>query len=185
MPVVPARGHPLAIVLVQVLAEIGSLVAALTKIGGKCALLMVGVPICWGAVVIVGENLAEWCWQGQGLESTVKHLCDCRFCITWWLCTYRPVRREDLRRCRWNELKGWLDKLWDIAVCIECWSYSQGNTTAPARTTHWSADEAVTKGCSLFPNMFACQRGIRIKYFHVSKSSTRCLANQNWVFLCL
>ena len=32
-----------------------------------------------------------------------KHLCDCRFCITWWLCTYRPVRREDLRRCRWDE----------------------------------------------------------------------------------
>ena len=41
MPVVPARGHPLAIVLVQVLAEIGSLVAALTEIGGKSTLLVV------------------------------------------------------------------------------------------------------------------------------------------------
>ena len=46
MPVVPARGYPLAIVLVQVLAEVGSLVAALTKIGGKGALLVIGVPIC-------------------------------------------------------------------------------------------------------------------------------------------
>ena len=61
MPVVPARGHPLAIVLVQVLAEIGSLVTALTKIGGKGALFMVGVPICRGAIVVVGENLAERC----------------------------------------------------------------------------------------------------------------------------
>ena len=45
MPVVPARGHSLTIILVQVLPKIGSLVAALTKIGGKGALLMVGVPI--------------------------------------------------------------------------------------------------------------------------------------------
>jgi len=41
MPIVPSRGHPVAIILVQVLPKVGGLVSTLTEIGGKCALLMV------------------------------------------------------------------------------------------------------------------------------------------------
>ena len=47
--------------------------------------------------------------------------------------------------------------------------------TVPARTTHWSADETVAKGRSLFTNMLTCQRVIRIECLHVSKTSRRCL----------
>ena len=42
--------------------------------------------------------------------------------------------------------------------------------TVPARTTHWSADKTVAKGCSLFTNMFTCQRETRIEYFQDSKT---------------
>ena len=45
MPIVPSRRHPVAIILVEVLPEVGGLVATLTEIGGKGALLMVGVPV--------------------------------------------------------------------------------------------------------------------------------------------
>ena len=45
MPVVPTRGHPVAIILVQVLPKVSSLVATLTEVGGKGALLMVGIPV--------------------------------------------------------------------------------------------------------------------------------------------
>ena len=47
----------MAIILVQVLSKVSSLVATLTEIGCKGALLMVGVPIGRGTIVVVCEHL--------------------------------------------------------------------------------------------------------------------------------
>ena len=47
----------MAIILVEVLPEVGGLVATLTEIGGKRALLMVGVPVGRGTIVVVCEHL--------------------------------------------------------------------------------------------------------------------------------
>jgi len=46
-----------AIILVEVLPEVGGLVATLTEIGGKRALLMVGVPVGRGTIVVVCEHM--------------------------------------------------------------------------------------------------------------------------------
>ena len=47
----------MAIILVQVLSKVSSLVATLTEVGGKGALLMVGVPVGGGTIVVVCEHL--------------------------------------------------------------------------------------------------------------------------------
>ena len=59
MPVVPSRGHPVAIILVQVLSKVSSLVTTLTEVGGKGALLMIGVPVGGGTIVVVCEHLVS------------------------------------------------------------------------------------------------------------------------------
>ena len=59
MPIVPSRGHSVAIILVQVFSKVGGLVATLAKIGGKCALLMVRVPVGRGTIVVVCEHLKK------------------------------------------------------------------------------------------------------------------------------
>ena len=54
------------------------------------------------------------------------------------------------------------------------------NKTAivPARATHGSADKTMSKGCSLFPNMFTCKNDT----MESGKKRHRCLPNfgMNW-----
>ena len=59
VPIVPPRGHPVAIILIQVLSKVSSLVATLTEVGGKGALLMIGVPVGGGTIVVVCEHLVS------------------------------------------------------------------------------------------------------------------------------
>ena len=107
-------------------------------------------------------------------------------CITWWLCTYRPVRREDLRRCRWQ-----------VLCRIPIWRQRKVQNyhpfmpaVVPARATHRSTDKTMSKGCSLFPNMFTCKNGImETLHWRVKKEEISAYLTLAWIgvirVLCL